>query len=96
MIRTVISVLYFVLILMIVRFVGRSLGRLFGAGSGVRRSGSARRPPARPAEDLVRDRICNTYVPRTRALTAVIEGHEEHFCSVACRDKARVSVPRAS
>ena len=49
--------------------------------------------PARPAQgdaptDLVRDRVCNTFLPREGALVAKIGGREEHFCSAACRDKA--------
>ena len=38
--------------------------------------------------DLVRDRVCNTFLPRDRAVRAVVAGREEHFCSVACRDRA--------
>ena len=38
--------------------------------------------------DLVRDRVCNTFLPRERALHALVNGHEEHFCSIACRDRA--------
>jgi hypothetical protein len=39
------------------------------------------------ARDLVRDRMCNTFVPRERALRALVEGREEYFCSAACRDR---------
>lgn len=46
--------------------------------------GEAERAPA----SLVRDRICNTFLPRDRAVEAVITGKPEHFCSVACRDQA--------
>ena len=58
-------------------------------------------PDAKPsrgdagATDLVRDRVCNTFLPRDRALTAMVRGHEEHFCSAACRDKA-VALLKAS
>jgi hypothetical protein len=38
--------------------------------------------------EMVRDRICNTFLPRQRALRAVVGGREEHFCSAACRDRA--------
>ena len=38
--------------------------------------------------DLVRDRVCNTFLPRDRAIHALVNGHEEHFCSTACRDQA--------
>jgi hypothetical protein len=44
----------------------------------------------------VRDRLCNTYVPRDRALVERLQGHEEYFCSVACRDRARDELRRAS
>jgi hypothetical protein len=48
---------------------------------------------ARPAGreevvDLVRDHTCNTYLPKDRALSAMVGGHLEHFCSAACRDRA--------
>ena len=36
--------------------------------------------------DMVRDRICNTYVPRTRALSVTVAGEEHFFCSQACRE----------
>jgi hypothetical protein len=94
--RGALYLLYFLIILYFVRMVSRTLGRLFGPGSGVRRSEGAPRPASRQAEDLVHDRICNTYVPRSRALTARVADREEHFCSEACRDRARAAVPRAS
>jgi len=94
--RGALYLLYFLIILYFVRMVSRALGRLFGPGNGARRSGGARRPVSRQAEDLVHDRICNTYVPRSRALTAKVADREEHFCSEACRDRAQASVPRAS
>jgi hypothetical protein len=43
--------------------------------------------------ELVRDRVCNTFLPRERALTVVVDGREEHFCSAACRDRARALLP---
>jgi hypothetical protein len=62
--------------------VGRLVARAFG---GARRS-SRPRPVDLPAEDsMVRDRICNTFIPRGRAL---VEGHGEgrrYFCSERCR-----------
>ena len=48
------------------------------------------------AADLVRDRVCNTFLPRERAVRAVIDGHEEYFCSTACRDRALASTTSAS
>ncbi len=45
------------------------------------------------AVDMVRDRVCNTFVPRRRALAASIGGHDEFFCSPACRDRALLLLP---
>jgi hypothetical protein len=51
---------------------------------------AARRRPRRVVSgtDLVRDRVCNTFLPRERALAGEVAGRIEHFCSVACRDRA--------
>ena len=59
------------------------------AGTGVERAprGAKRSAPSR-ATEMVRDRVCNTFLPRDRAIHALVNGHEEHFCSVACRDRA--------
>ena len=61
------------------------------------------RPADRPqragpdgGRELVRDRICNTFVPRERAIVARVDGREERFCSAACRDRALAAVSRAS
>lgn len=45
-------------------------------------------PPAPRFEgEMVRDRVCDTFVPRAKALS-VRSGDEEHFfCSAACRDR---------
>jgi len=42
--------------------------------------------------ELVRDRICNTFVPRKSALRATLAGREEYFCGPACRDRARAAL----
>ena len=47
------------------------------------------RPGPSATPTLVRDRVCNTVVPRESALRATVAGREEHFCSAACRDRAR-------
>jgi hypothetical protein len=96
MLRSILYFLYFLIILYFVRLVSRSIGQLFGPGSSVRRSGGPPPPRSRQAEDLVHDRICNTYVPRSRALTAKVGEREEYFCCEACLERARAAVPRAS
>jgi hypothetical protein len=67
-----------------------------GVLRGYRGDPAPRRPRATGATELVRDRICNTFVPRDRALVASVAGREERFCSAACRDKAVLEARRAS
>jgi hypothetical protein len=50
---------------------------------------AAGRPAPPPAGvPMVRDRVCNTFVPRDHALSATIAGREEFFCSERCRARA--------
>ena len=82
----------FLLVLFVVRLALRGLAALFRP-----RPAAPAAPPTRElANELIRDRVCNTFLPRERALRAVVAGHEEHFCSAACRDKALAAVARAS
>ncbi len=81
----------FLLALLLVRLGLRALSSWLGPRAA---SGPGRPSPA--PEDLVRDRICNTFLPRSRALRAVVGGREEHFCSTACRDRALLGVSQAS
>jgi YHS domain-containing protein len=78
-IRGLLFLLRLLLVLLVVRLVVRGLRALM-------------RPAPRPRRisdvDTVRDRICNTFVPRDKAVTATIAGREEYFCSPACRDRA--------
>jgi hypothetical protein len=74
-------------LLLIARFLMSFLKHLVAGYKGA--------APARSASgnDLVRDRVCNTFLPRERAIHALVNGHEEHFCSTACRDRARELQP---
>ncbi|MBP7794261.1 MAG: YHS domain-containing protein [Candidatus Saccharicenans sp.] len=36
---------------------------------------------------MVKDEICNTYIPEDEALKEVKGGHTYYFCSEACRQK---------
>ncbi len=77
-----------------VLFVVRAFLILFGIRlllawlRGVPQRRTAAPGPPERAVDLVRDRTCNTYLPKDRALSAMVGGHLEHFCSAACRDRA--------
>lgn len=91
MLLRILQVLFWLLLL---RLVVRTLARAFAPRPRV--ASTPPSPRVRAPEDLVLDRVCRTHVPRSRALTARIEGREEHFCSEACRDKATGAVARAS
>jgi len=74
-----------VLVLLVARLVLRGIAALVRV---------PRPRPSRPdsAVDLVRDRICDTFLPRTRAVAAVVAGHEELFCSPACAKRALAEI----
>jgi YHS domain-containing protein len=74
-----------VLILFLLRIFFRFVGGLLRGLSGPAPRASG--PPA--AMPTVRDRVCNTFLPRERALVARIDGRDEYFCSEECRRKAR-------
>jgi YHS domain-containing protein len=95
-IRLVLYFIYGLIVLLAVRMVMRAVGRLFGVQDQRRQARRTRRPEPRLAEDLVRDPVCQTYVPRSRALPATVEGREEFFCSEECRERARATVASAS
>jgi uncharacterized protein len=92
--RGLLLVVRVVALLMVVRLVLRALGAL--ARNTTRPATAGSRPGAVAVADLVRDRICNTFLPRDRALRAMVSGREEHFCSEACRDRALTAASQAS
>ena len=67
--------------LLVVLFLVRLGLRLFVAAR-------ERHAPKVTGRELVRDRVCNTFVPRDRALFGVVGGRTEPFCSAQCRDRA--------
>jgi len=88
-VRLFVIVLRFLVALFVVRLVLRAVAALL-------RPRSSTTVPPRPPAEMVRDRVCNTFLPRERAIRAVVEGREEHFCSAACHDRALAAVSRAS
>jgi hypothetical protein len=89
-----IRLLQILVFLLVVRMLLRGVATFFGALQAPARPAQPRAEPGCPTE-LVRDRVCNTFLPRDRALVARVAGQEQHFCSSACRDKA-LALERAS
>jgi hypothetical protein len=77
----VVNLVRIVIVLMAVRFVLRFIAAVVQGYQGA--------PRREAATDMVRDRVCDTFLPRSRALVAVVDGREQHFCSAQCRDRAR-------
>jgi hypothetical protein len=89
--RLLVILFRFLMALLLVRLGLRALSSWLSP-----RAGRGEPGPSPPPEDLVRDRMCNTFLPRSRALRAMVGSQEEHFCSAACRDRALLEVSRAS
>jgi hypothetical protein len=86
-----ITFLRVVLILFVLRLIVRGVAALFRPS----RAASKAQPP-RMGGALVRDKVCNTFLPRERAIRTVVDGREEFFCSDKCRKRAQAGVARAS
>ena len=93
MIGGIVFVLRFLFWLLVVRIALRTFGAFLG---GLREPSRAAAPGRAGATDLVRDRVCNTFVPRDRAIAATVAGRTEYYCSPACRDQGLRLAPRAS
>jgi YHS domain-containing protein len=61
------------------------VARLFGAGR--RRDSGPRRQVRASDGPMVRDRVCNTFLPRSRALELQVGGDTHYFCSESCRHR---------
>ena len=82
-----------VFVLLVVRIVLRTIAAFLRPKSRPQAAAAPETPAL--AGDLVRDRICNTFVLKERAVRALVAGREESFCSALCRDKALGAVSRA-
>jgi uncharacterized protein len=54
---------------------------------GISKASKASQVKKQPSGMMVKDEICNTYLPKEDTLKEVIEGKEYYFCSKECRDK---------
>ena len=63
--------------------IGRLLKRLRGPAP----ASGASQHDAVPSGPMVRDRVCNTFLPRAKALRLESGAEEHFFCSEACRDR---------
>lgn len=89
MIRRLLWLLFFVAIGWFIRSLLRQ-----GRSTLLDGAGGTRKQPNEGK--MVRDRICNTFLPRGRALSLHQDGQEHFFCSESCRSvflEGRNAVP---
>ena len=75
-----------ILILLIARAFWRLVDGIIESAGGTPKRGAA---PA--GVTLVRDPVCGTHLPPSRALTLSTPSGPQYFCSEACRDRFRKS-----
>ena len=51
------------------------------------RQETGRQAPTSVAEEMVRDPVCELYLPRAEAIRRKVHGREYFFCSPGCLDK---------
>jgi hypothetical protein len=88
--RLLLAILGFAVIIYVLRGLNGALG-----GPAASRPARAGRPRTSGATDLVRDRVCNTFVPLDRALRVTRGGETLYFCSDACRARHLAELPGA-
>jgi YHS domain-containing protein len=74
------------LLLALLFFLGYTLFQVLTRSLTGRPGGKKPAAGTRDGEEMVRDPQCGTYLPRSDAVTAVIQGRTHHFCSAACRE----------
>jgi YHS domain-containing protein len=60
----------------------------FRAAHALMKTRSPSPPDRTGAQDLVRDPVCQTFVPRPHAVREVVGGEERFFCSSTCAQHA--------
>ena len=70
---------------LVVAVAGWLISRLIRGVSRPTRPGAPGRGQARREAEMVRDRVCNTFLPRSRALVERVGRETHYFCSESCR-----------
>ena len=66
--------------------LGYLISRLLFPKRRVRQE-TGRQTPTAVTEELVRDPVCQLYLPRAEAIRRTVQGREYFFCSPGCLDK---------
>ena len=76
LIKIILYGLLFYIIYQLIRFF-RALGKVKRSSPGARRTSGI----------MVKDEVCNTYLPKEEAIKEIIQGKEYYFCCDECRQK---------
>jgi uncharacterized protein len=74
------------LVVVFIIYVAYLIIRFFRA---LTRPRTAPKPRAEIQGLMVKDDVCNTYIPREEAIREIRDGREHFYCSEECRRKAR-------
>lgn len=90
MIRNLIRFVLVVLAIALVRYIFAAVSKAVSQAVNPQPDASASRAP-RPAGELKKDPVCETFVLASASIKKTVNGEEVHFCSAACRDKYQVA-----
>lgn len=77
--------LFRVVLFAFVLYIAYIFIRIYRAASRARKSS---RQPRQIQGVMVKDDVCNTYIPKEEAIREVLDGRERFFCSEECRRKS--------
>ena len=75
------------IILALIVALGYLIYQLLSPKRRILRQETGRDAPQAITEELVRDPVCQLYLPRSEAIRRTVQGREHFFCSPGCLDK---------
>jgi len=85
--RTLLWLAFALVIYLFWRLITSSPSRISARRGGTAKGESARGKRVIDAGDMVKDPVCNTYIPMQNSIRENIRGKTYYFCSQECRDK---------
>lgn len=91
MFRLFFRVLLLVVAIAFIRYVIRTVARVFSDAVNPQAGGQPKQPASVTGGELKQDPVCGTFVPVSTSVKKTVNGELVHFCSVTCRDKFKVA-----
>jgi YHS domain-containing protein len=73
--------------ILIFAFLGLIIYNFLRFFTALSKAGKSQRKIKRPSSIMVKDEMCNTYLPQEDAIKEIYEGKEYYFCSKECKKK---------